>query len=74
MEAKQPYCFKVRPGSGVCPDPGGHSVEQVAARCYAGHFPATGAVYRAWDRLALIHCVDSHAWAGWAHSGYTHTR
>ena len=46
---------------------------QVATRCYAGHFPATGAVYRAWDRLALIHCVDSHAWAGWADSGYSFT-
>ena len=35
---------------------------EVSNKCYAGHHPSSGEFYKAWDRMALIHCVDNYAW------------
>ena len=37
---------------------------RLATRCYGAHYPDTGHFYKAWDRMALIHCVDDFSWAG----------
>merc|ERR1712126_127921 len=37
---------------------------KVANRCFSGHFPENGIVLKAWDRMALIHCVDDYTWNG----------
>merc|ERR1711915_97253 len=37
---------------------------KVANRCYTGHYPGTGDLDKAWDRMALIHCVDDPTWEG----------
>merc|ERR1719397_1388537 len=47
---------------------------KVANRCYGVHYPDSGQFYKAWDRRALLHCVDDYTWAGQhTHDDYSAT-